>query len=175
LCTRGFVTRIHGFVSYRDQESWLQKSSQIQILTVFEKIRFVESICDHKSSKFSKIQPVFTNPMNSWIFSTIAQNKSLKIWICRLANPDSLVWSLKIWFVDLFQKNKNPKMLVLYQFVVIRPQIPQPWINLNRNFKIKITHYFILNIVRFLWMTLMQWLLFHNCILVIRHNIWKLL
>ncbi len=42
---------------------------------------------NHEYSQFSKTRPVFTNPTNphksSWILSTIAQNESLKIWICK--------------------------------------------------------------------------------------------
>jgi hypothetical protein len=39
LCTNGFVSQIHGYVLYCDHTSRLQKSSQIQILTVLKRIR----------------------------------------------------------------------------------------------------------------------------------------
>ncbi len=56
-----------------NQESWL------------EKIHFWSWTIN--PANFQKILPVFTNPTNphesSLIFSTIAQSKSLKIWICK--------------------------------------------------------------------------------------------
>ncbi len=93
-------------------------------------------IGSHKSSQFSKIWLVFTNPMNphesSRILTTIAQNESLKIWTCKswiLTNSDLRTrdsrFVLRIHFVDMFSKylicrfnlwTINPKRFDLYQF-----------------------------------------------------------
>ncbi len=84
-------------------------------------------IVDHKSNKFSNLLNEFNK--SSRIFSTIPQIGSLKIQICEsriLTNPDCRTCesrSIKIWFMDLSGKNKNPKMLDSYRFVGIRPWI----------------------------------------------------
>jgi hypothetical protein len=65
-------------------------------------------IVNHKSSQFSKIR-LFSRIQQ--ILSTIAQNESLKIQICkskslrfRLANPDSRVQTLRISIADLIRR-----------------------------------------------------------------------
>jgi hypothetical protein len=66
------------------------------------------------------------------IFSTVAQNKSLKIWICDSPNPyesgfvDSQNQTSNYPFCGFVSKKKNPIMLVLYWFVGIRLRIPHP-------------------------------------------------
>jgi hypothetical protein len=86
------VDQKSGFILYRGS----------QILTWKDSFRVV----DHESSHFQNIRSVFTNPTNFHkslqIFSTIAQNESLKIQIRGLANPDLQVPTFKIHFVDSF-------------------------------------------------------------------------
>ena len=82
-----------GFVLYHGSQIWTYND-------LFQ-------IVNHKSSQFSKIPPVFTNPANphesSQILSTIAQNESLKIWNRKfwiLTNPDLRVQTLKVCIAD---------------------------------------------------------------------------
>ncbi len=159
--------KIHGFAPYPDYESWLQKGSfralrnksWICIVSGIMNPDFKRFVSNHKSwiQSIFKDSPVFTNPTNPYesnkslqILSTIAQNKSLKIEICKskslqihkfrihksgFANPnlkdlyrgfDSLVCFWKICFVDLFCENKNIKLLDLFWFGRICIQIPHP-------------------------------------------------
>jgi hypothetical protein len=140
--------RIHGFVSYRSHESWLQKDSfrfvidesgfvsyrVSRILHVFKRfvlwIRFVDWFskdltCFHKSYKSLQI------------LSTIARNESLKIRIREsgFVTPNlkdsyrgfvSWIRFRKIRFVDMFRANKNLKLLDLFWFVRICIRIPHP-------------------------------------------------
>ncbi len=53
-----------GFVFYCDPEFQLQKKFANPNPYSYEKIWLVDLISDHESSKFSKIQPVFTNLTN---------------------------------------------------------------------------------------------------------------
>ncbi len=105
-----------GFVSYRGS----------QILTWKDLFRVV----DQKSSHFQKIQPVFTNPMNPHkslrIFSTIAQNESLRIQAGELVKLDLQVRTLKICFVDSFRNFYFSKLPNWFWFGRIRVWIPHP-------------------------------------------------
>ncbi len=78
--------RIHGVVNHN---SWFGSYCGSQILTWKDSFRVV----DHKSSQFSKDLTCFHE--SSWVFSSKAQNESLKIRtrksqirICRLASPN---------------------------------------------------------------------------------------
>ncbi len=84
---------------------------------------------------FEKIWPLFTNPDKSLVLwhepnplkSRFANLESLWIQAGGFANPDSRIQILKIWFVDLFRKNKIPKLLDSFCFGRIRIRIPHPY------------------------------------------------
>ena len=76
-----------GFVFYCDPEFQLQKKFANPNPYSYEKIWFVDLFRDHESSKFSKIQPVFTNltnPHESLVLRNKMDRKNLD---SRILNP----------------------------------------------------------------------------------------
>jgi hypothetical protein len=128
--------------SYRivDHKSWLKKIRFESLVT--NPVNFQRFACFYESyESYESLQ----------ILSSIAQNKSLKIEICKskslqilklwtresgFANPNlkdlyrgfiSWICFWKIRFVDSFCANKNLKLLDSFRFVRIRIQIPHPY------------------------------------------------
>jgi hypothetical protein len=120
-----------------DHESWLKKICFELLIT--NPVNFQRFTCFYESNKSLRI------------FSTTAQNKSVKIEICEseslqilkfrirksgFVNPnlkdsfrgfDSRCNFQKIRFVDSFRKKKKSKRFVSYWFGRIRVQIPHPY------------------------------------------------
>ncbi len=133
----------HGFVWYCGHESWLQKGliRDLQNKSWIHVVSWITNptlkdlfwIMNHESSQFSKIQPVFTNSTNphesTRILSIIVQNKSFRIQICRLANPDWGVQTIQICIADSICRPVFKRFVSWIRFV--RPKISNYSICIN--------------------------------------------